>query len=150
MGMYADDALSDAIDHENHFQSYLDGDLTTEEAYELGLIDETGASPQELVNSRLSPGVMDVQDLNNQLALCDGALSGSPACIDRLMGAGFSSRKPVPTKVIHYWRSGDQLLLPADMTDAHLKNALAYANHNNMKDPIVSDIAKEIRRRGEV
>jgi hypothetical protein len=149
MGQHSDDALNDAIDHEAQFQSYMDGHINKDEAYDLGLIDELGASPDELVNSRLNPGIMDVRALENDLALCDGALNGSEACIDKLMGTAFGSgrMKPVKDDTSQYWRSGTTLMLPKDMTDNHLKNAIAYAKHHNMRDVVVDEMISELDRR---
>lgn len=132
MGEHADQALNDAMGHEINYQSYLNGDLSEEEAYDLGLIDEWGASPNELVNSSLNLGVMDVSSLENELYKCDAQLR--------------SIQKP--RTVVHYWRSGAELMLPKDMSKQHLINAIAYAKHNNMnKDPIFFDMVSELKKR---
>jgi hypothetical protein len=51
--------------------------------------------------------------------------------------------------VVHYWRVGEELMLPKDMTSKHLKNAIVYAGRNNMYDPIMAHMILELESRSQ-
>jgi len=149
MGMHADDCLNETLQHEMNFQNYSEGNLSLEEAYEFGLIDERGYAPKELVDSSLRLGVMDAESLENELALCEGAFKGSSSCLTQLLGSNFLfKQRQKSSEVIHYWRSGTKLLLPKDMTNSHLENAITYCKKNGIeKTPIAKNMVKELKKR---
>lgn len=153
MSEFADDFLDDVIDHELHIVDYENDMLSDEEAEERGILDYDGTSQQ----GYFSHGPRDTRDMCNELAVLDGALSGSTHCIEKLglgdlvnhtikpkRGFGpYKERKEV-------WVSQGKIMLPEEMTDLHLKNAISYAERNNINSQIVHDMIAELAKRNNV
>lgn len=148
----ADEFLNDVIDHEMAIVDFDDGTISDQEAEERGILDYDGTSQEGFFQR----GVQTVEDMHTELAFLDGALSGSKHCIEKLgLGAlvnntinpkrgvgSYKDRKEV-------WVSQGKIMLPEEMTDLHLKNAIAYSERNGIKSQIVDDMRDELAKRGQ-
>lgn len=134
MGQHADDYNDLQIQSIEDSLSYQMGQMTTEEAYENGVLNEFG----ELPNGSPVWGVHDAHSLANELELLEGTLAKIQ--VNRL-------RKEKSEQV---WVSGGKIFRPKDMTTLHLSNAIKYAERNGEGDqPVVEQMRKELETRND-
>jgi hypothetical protein len=132
MGQHADDYNDLQIQSIEDSLSYQMGQMTEQEAYEKGVLNEFGELPTG------SPvwGVHDANSLANELELIDG------------MFAKVELRRLRKERSEQVWCSGGKIFRPKDMTTLHLINAIKYAERNGEGDePVVEQMREELELR---
>ena len=131
MGEFANLANDDQAQSLEHLLAYETGQMSHEEAMDLGVIDEYGAIPTNITTW----GCHDVHSLSGELDKCELAIRRA-------------TESPTPSKPpIQVWVSGGKVCNPFEMTDAHLRNAVKFANRNGIYGPAVDALELEIARR---
>lgn len=123
---YANDEQAQSLED---LLAYESGQISFEEAIDRGVVDETTG---ELPNIT-TWGVHDIHSLVHELDKCD--LYFAP------------NRQPRKIEPEHYWRSGNKLYRPKEMTTAHLRNAINYAKKEGIDGPIVAMMQNEFKKR---
>lgn len=130
--------MSDMADFVNNEQAeslerlldYQLGNMTEMEAIDCGLLGERGYLPADAPNL---VGVEDCESLLTELDRCE------------LTMLRLEARRSRPT--LQRWRSGNKLYSPHEMTTAHLRNAIAYAERNGMDEPLIDAMKSELEGR---
>jgi hypothetical protein len=115
---------------------YESGQISDAEAIERGILDEDGSLPNDAPTTW---GVHDVASLEVEMLKCETALNKV-----------LNKKKPILVKTgvkESYWRSGDKLYKPSEMSTKHLENAIKFAKRNNDNHPIVKEMIAELEGR---
>jgi len=140
MGQHADDFLEEVFDYEYLHERHASGDISDHEAYELGLIDEFGCVPKEVMHHYNQ--VDDIHSLNIKLQQASLELE------IYLLKQELKQRKAQTTVQVWVDKQGKKYL-PSQMTTAHLINAIRFAERSKdfCNQPLIQTMKQELEKR---
>lgn len=133
MGEYADHVNDEQANSLEELMSYESGEIDFTEAMKRGILNkEDGSIPTQVTTW----GVHDVHTLLQQLMECELVLETI-------------SNRQSTNNLQQVWVSSGKICEVSKMTTQHLKNAIRYAERNNMTGNAVNSLINELSNRSD-